>query len=210
MDTTKKLEYQPTKLTAGKRKNRKRDIIWFNPPFSKSVSTNVGKYFLSLIDKHFPRHHKFRKIFNRNTLKISYACLPNMKAKMNQHNKKVLRENDNDQIIENKKECSCPGNTICPMEGKCLEKDILYEARITCNLPNYGEKYYKGICSTTWKERFNNHTKSFTNTKYKNETELAKEVWKVRNCGGSPSIKWKKERKYTSYQPDFFFSFLYK
>ena len=41
-----------------------------------------------------------------------------------------------------------------------------------------------------------------TSNKYKNETELAKEVWKVRNCGGSPSIKWKRERKYASYKPE--------
>ena len=30
-------------------KNRKRNITWFNPPFSKNVSTNVGKRFLNLI-----------------------------------------------------------------------------------------------------------------------------------------------------------------
>ena len=52
-----------------KRKTRKRNIIWFNPPFSKSVSTNVAKTFLQLITKHFPRSHKLHKIFNRNTVK---------------------------------------------------------------------------------------------------------------------------------------------
>ena len=36
------------------RKNRKRKIIWFNPPlFCKLVNINIGKYFLKLIDKHF-------------------------------------------------------------------------------------------------------------------------------------------------------------
>ena len=34
-------------------KNRKRKIIWFNPPFCILASINVGKYFLKLIDKHF-------------------------------------------------------------------------------------------------------------------------------------------------------------
>ena len=43
-------------------KQRKRNIIWFNPPFSKNVATKTGRYFLSLIDKHFPRNHKFHKI----------------------------------------------------------------------------------------------------------------------------------------------------
>ena len=37
---------------------RKRKIIWFNPPFSMNVKTNVAKNFLQLIDKHFPPEHK--------------------------------------------------------------------------------------------------------------------------------------------------------
>ena len=39
------------------RKNRPRNILWYNPPFSKNVKTNVGKCFLSLIDQHFPKSH---------------------------------------------------------------------------------------------------------------------------------------------------------
>ena len=32
-----------------KNKRRQRDIIWFNPPFSQSVSTDIGRKFLTLI-----------------------------------------------------------------------------------------------------------------------------------------------------------------
>ena len=42
-----------------KERNRKRQIIWFNPPYSVNVKTNVGKLFIRLTDKHFPCHHKF-------------------------------------------------------------------------------------------------------------------------------------------------------
>ena len=43
------LTYEETENeTAPARRNRKRNIIWFNPPFSKSVATNVGKTFLKL------------------------------------------------------------------------------------------------------------------------------------------------------------------
>ena len=38
-----------------------RNIIWFNPLFSKSVKTNVGKTFLNLIDKHFRLQTLFTK-----------------------------------------------------------------------------------------------------------------------------------------------------
>ena len=54
----------------------KRQIIWFNSPYSANVKTNVGKIFMRLFDKHFPRHHKYYKLFNRNNIKLSYnLCL---------------------------------------------------------------------------------------------------------------------------------------
>ena len=37
-------------------KQRKRKIIWFNPPCSKSIVTNVAKIFLKLLDKHFSKN----------------------------------------------------------------------------------------------------------------------------------------------------------
>ena len=36
------------------RRNRKRNIIWYNPPFSKNVETNVAKSILNLIKNHLP------------------------------------------------------------------------------------------------------------------------------------------------------------
>ena len=32
---------------------RKRKLIWFNPPFNKCVTTNEGRRFLKLVEKHF-------------------------------------------------------------------------------------------------------------------------------------------------------------
>ena len=61
--------------TNKKQKNRKRKIIWFNPPFSRSVKSNIGRIFLRLLSKYFPRNHTMYKIFNTNTVKISYSCL---------------------------------------------------------------------------------------------------------------------------------------
>ena len=49
-----------------------RKILWFNRPYSKSEKTNIGKLFLRLIKKHFHPTHKYRKLFNRNTIIISY------------------------------------------------------------------------------------------------------------------------------------------
>jgi len=34
-----------------RKKSRKRQIIWFNPPFSMNVKTNIAKRFLTIVDR---------------------------------------------------------------------------------------------------------------------------------------------------------------
>ena len=36
------------------KKSRKRRVLWFDPPFSKNVKTNVDQSFLSILDKCSP------------------------------------------------------------------------------------------------------------------------------------------------------------
>ena len=85
------LMFTPGRTT---KKNRKRNIIWFNPPYNKNVKTNIGKIFLKLVDKHFPNSNKLHKIFNRNTLKVSYRCTENMAQITKKHNKKITNTTD--------------------------------------------------------------------------------------------------------------------
>ena len=59
------------------KKQRKRKIIWFNPPYSINVKTK-NKIFLSLLKKHFPKKNKLHKIFNKNNVKINYICMTNI------------------------------------------------------------------------------------------------------------------------------------
>ena len=63
-------------------KTQKCIILWFNPPYSKSVKTNIDNLYLCLISKPFPPTHKYRKIFNGNTIKINYTCMSNIKSKI--------------------------------------------------------------------------------------------------------------------------------
>ena len=67
-----KLEFQTP--TARKKKPRRRNILWFNPPYNASVTTNIGAAFLRLVDKHFPKDNPLHRIINRNTVKVSYCC----------------------------------------------------------------------------------------------------------------------------------------
>ena len=57
--------------TQNARKNKSRKVIWFNAPYSQNVKTNIGKPFIKLVRKHFPKNKKYNKIFNLNTLKLS-------------------------------------------------------------------------------------------------------------------------------------------
>ena len=59
------LKYTPTQSqdeSNHQSEQSKQKITWFNPLYFLNVKTNVGKLFLKLLDRHFPRAHKFHKI----------------------------------------------------------------------------------------------------------------------------------------------------
>ena len=82
-----------------------------------------------------------------------------------------------------------------------MTPNLLYEATVTSNLPRYGSKLYKGISEPPWKDRYGNHKKSFNNQKYKNETCLSKEVWRVKSLGGTTRITWRPIKQHRGYNP---------
>ena len=51
----KKLTYKPTDTNHQKYSKGKRKIIWLNLPFSKNVSTKIGKNFLKLVRRSFDK-----------------------------------------------------------------------------------------------------------------------------------------------------------
>ena len=192
-----KFQYTPT--TRNQRpKNRKRNIIWFNPPFNNNISTNIGSFFLKLVQRHFPRQHKFHKIFNKNNVKVSYSCMPNMKAVINGHNKKLLSPPPDNSS----KTCNCMNKDICPLNQNCLSKSVVYEATITSDLPNYQEKKYIGLCESTFKKRFANHKSSFNHERYKNSTSLSVELWKIKESNGTPIVTWRIIKNAKAYTPE--------
>ena len=84
-----KVVFKYTKNQRQKPKNRSQNIVWFNPLFNKAVFTNVAIIFLRLINRHFPKSHRLHKIFNRNTVKVSYSCMQNMSKIYKGHNSKI-------------------------------------------------------------------------------------------------------------------------
>jgi len=189
-----KLSYNPTQPTTHHPNNRKRRITWFNPPYHQNVETKIARKFLQLIDKHFPKHHKFNKIFNRNTVKVSYSSTRNMKSIIQRHNKTILkRDCDGDT---KKPACNCRDKNSCPLNGSCLVERSIYQATVTCDdEPEYGEKYYIGLAEPSFKKRYANHKSSFANKRYEKETELSKEIWRLKHKTRSPKITWKTIRQ---------------
>ena len=159
------------------------------------METNIGKYFFRLLNKHFPPGHKLYKIFNKNTLKPSYSCMPNLKSKIDGHNKKILENTPPPKT----KLCNYLKNENCPMRGACLNENILYYARISCDDETYERKLHKGICETTFKKRYANHKKSFTMEKNKNGTKLSTKYWKPANKKLHLRISWSIKGNYKSY-----------
>ena len=109
----------------------------------------------------------------------------NIKSIVSAHNRKILTE----ELEENQRKCNCPRNTTCPMNGNCLAKNTMYSGKITSDLPNYGATEYVGISEPEWKKRLGNHTISFNNRDYA-KCEIAKEVWRIKDQGGSFNINW--------------------
>ena len=133
----------PAHLTLYTRKSKKRNIVWFNPSFSKHVKTNISKVFLHLLEKHFRPHHCLHKICNKNNIKVSYSCMPNMAAIISRHNKAFLPQRT--EPANTVPPCNCRAKTSCLMKGLCCESYIIYKATLTSD--GIAKNYYG--CSET-------------------------------------------------------------
>ena len=189
------LSFKPSQAPQHVQRNsRRRNILWFNPPYSKNVATNVGKCFLSLIDKHFPKSNPLHKIFNRNTLKLSYSCMGNIKTIISNHNKAEI--NKSTRTNEQKKNCNCRKPNSCPMDGNCNAENVIYQTEVaTANT----KETYIGLCDTTFKLRYRNYMYSFRNERYKHATELSKYIWRLKDQRIAYDIKWRKVKQARSY-----------
>ena len=114
------------------------------------------------------------KIFNRNTVKASYSCTPNVGSIIKSHNKKLTN-------AENKqtKKFNCRKKEKCSLEGKYRSEDIIYKCVVTAT--GHPRKVYLGTAEGDFKQQYYNHKKSFGNRKYATETLSSKPIWKMKD-----------------------------
>ena len=179
-----KLKYDPESATTSRNKRyRKKRILWFNPPYSTSVKTNVGAQFLSLIDKHFPNSNPLSKIVNRKNTKISYRTTSNIKNLISSHNQKVIKTTENSA---EQRMCNC-AKPPCPLQGRCLTDNLVYQATVKSGTE---EQTYIGLASTTFKLRLGNHKKAFNHEQYRTNTSLSNYVWDLKHAGKDYDVEW--------------------
>ena len=170
-------------------RSRAKKVIWFNPPYSLNVKTNVGREFLMLVDKHFPVGHPLHKYLNRNTIKVSYRCLPNMGQKLANHNAKVLRKELN-PAPQTKATCNCQNSrkAECPMPGECCQSGAIYQATVSTS--DGRKETYVGLAKQ-FKKRYLKHRATLKNRNSEGHTTLSNYVWEQREKQKTPTISWK-------------------
>ena len=87
------LKFDPTASEPKKKKNnrQKRHVLWYNPQYNCTVTTNIGKEFLRLIDECFPPSHPLHIVFNRKNVKIGYSTTPNVAQIIFAKKSKILK-----------------------------------------------------------------------------------------------------------------------
>ena len=87
-----------------------------------NVKANIGKTFLKLVKKHFPRSNSFHKIFNKNTITISYSCMRSISSIIVSHNNPSIRPKVKEYG------CNCKNKESCPLQNK------VFNTKGNCNL----------------------------------------------------------------------------
>ena len=92
---------------------------------------------------------------------------------------------------------------MCPLQGKCLLENIVYQATITPepNNQNMKTETYIGLTSNKFKTRLANHKASQKNRDLEASCRLARFCWKLKDKKIDYDIKWKIITKASPFSP---------
>ena len=133
---------------------------------------------------------------NRNKVKLSYRCLPNVKAHIAKHNAKILNQANQDIAPEN---CNCNDPSVCPLPEKCTAKNVVYQATIKTD-GNHIEKYV-GLTAPSFKTRYLNHNSDLRYESRRNSTTMSIHIWNLMEQNKPYQIKYKMLGRATPFSP---------
>ena len=111
------------------------------------------------------------------------------------HNQKILNKNNE---ASNEKKCNCGNKSLCPLDGVCLTKNIIYEATVTTTSGN--KRTYIGMTEHEFKTRYNNHKLSFKDRKHSHNTVLSKYIWDLKDGNIDYIINWRIIKRASAYK----------
>ena len=151
-----------------------------------------------MVDASFPPSNPLHKLFTRQTLKISYRCMPNMAQAVSGHNSKLLRE---DSQTEEQPGCNCRGGPLnCPVGGRCLTSNVVYEATVTETISGTKETY-TGVTGRPFKKRLYEYKTDMKKVKNRTKSCLSAHVWSLKDEGTDFNVSWKLKDRATPYNP---------
>ena len=120
--------------------------------------------------------------------------MPNVASQISSHNKRVLNKTETNPRL-----CNCVNRSLCPLDGKCLTRAIIYRGNIRTD---DGEHHkYVGLSEPPFKGRSLDHKTSFNDRKYEVKTDMSKKVWELKDKGKVPNVTFSLVRKSSPYQP---------
>ena len=158
----------------------------------------IGRKFFNILDRCFPKGHILHKLINRNTVKLSYSCIPNMKNIITKHNKSVITKSKPAQNDKAQKDCNCRDKQKCPLNNKCQTSSVIYQATVTMEDNNSSETYI-GLTENSFKSRYAGHLTTFKYESKRNATALSEHIWSLKDTNTNYSLKWRIISKANSY-----------
>ena len=112
-------------VTLRQTRKRQESVKSYGSILHIALVSNVGKIFLKLIKNHFPKGNSLNKIFNKNTVKLSYSCMGNILSIISSENKSILNP-----VSNTKYGCNCRSKESCPLQNKCLTPKVVCRADV--------------------------------------------------------------------------------
>jgi hypothetical protein len=97
------------------------------------------------------------------------------------------------------KECNCRKKNECPVENKCLQEGVIYQA--TVERGDNRTDTYIGLTAKAFKDRWRNHKSSFKTRNPKNATGLSRYIWNLQDQKIDFEITWKIVSKGKPFNP---------